>query len=82
MGITDNFFLRDYHRWESGIPQRCMGDLLCSEACSRTFLELLMSIVGYCFEAVEGGQPGLVLGALSMASEDGPAHPATAIPLL
>lgn len=59
-----------------------MGGLLCSVACSRTFLDLTVSIAASFWGAVEGSQPGLVLGALPVSSQDSTAHLATAIPLL
>lgn len=45
LGITEDSFPRDSHRWTSRLPRGCMGDLLCFVACPRTFLDLPMSIV-------------------------------------
>lgn len=82
LGITEDSFPRDSHRWTSSFPQGCMGGLLCSVACSRTFLDLPISTVGSFWGAVEGNQPDLVLGVLPVSSRDSPVYLTTAIPLL
>lgn len=79
LGITEDSFPRDSHRWTSSFPQGWMGGLLCSVACSRTFLDLPISTVGSFWGAIEGNQPGLVLGALPVSSWDSPTHLTIAI---
>lgn len=82
LGITEDSLPRDSHRWTSSFPQGCVGDLLCFVACSRTFLDLPISTVGSFWGAVEGSQPGLVVGAQPVFFWDSLAHLATAFPLL